>query len=156
MGRVTATIDLPHPIERVFRVATRVDDLARWMPEVVDAQLLDPALAPGARVRLRLGPGTGNAEITGTVGRLEPPGRLEIGGSGGPLTIRVRTLLAANGDGATRATLEVETSAPPLLGFIAREAERRLQAELPGALQRFRALLDAEPPEPPGSPAAPR
>jgi uncharacterized protein YndB with AHSA1/START domain len=145
MGRVTAAIDLPYPVEQVFRVATRIADLPRWMPEVVGAELLDPALVPGARIRLRLGPATGNAEITGTVKRLDPPSLLEIGGSGGPLTITVRTRLAATGPSATRATLELDIGAPPFLGFIAKEAERRIQAELPGALDRFRALLDGEP-----------
>ena len=145
MGRVTAAIDLPYDVDHVFRVATRIPDLPRWMPEVVGAELLDPSLAPGSRIRLRLGPATGNAEIVGTVKRLEPPTLLEIGGSGGPLTITVRTVLAAQGPAATRATLELSIGAPPFLGFIAKEAEKRIQAELPGALDRFRALLDAEP-----------
>jgi len=145
MGRVTSTIDLPYPADVVFRVATRVPDMPRWMPEVVDAELLDPTLVQGSRIRLRLGPGTGNAELTGTVKRVQPPTLLEIGGSGGPLTVTVRTVLAAQGPATTRATVELEIKTPALLGFIAREAERRVQAELPAALERLRALLDAEP-----------
>jgi uncharacterized protein YndB with AHSA1/START domain len=145
MGRVTSTIDLPYPVDLVYRVATRVDDLPRWMPEVAAAELLDPALAPGSRIRLRLGPGTGNAEITGTVRRVQPPNLLEIGGHGGPLTVTVRTVLAAQGPSATRATVELELGTPPFLGFIAKEAERRIQGELPAALARLQALLAAEP-----------
>jgi uncharacterized protein YndB with AHSA1/START domain len=145
MGRVSAAIDLAYPIERVFRVATRVADLPRWLPEVVSAELLDPPLAAGSRVRLRLGPSTGNAEITGVVQQMQPPERLEIAGAGGPLTVSVRTVLEAQGPSATRASLELEIGTPPFLGFIAKEAERRIQAELPASLERFRALLDAEP-----------
>jgi hypothetical protein len=35
--------------------------------------------------------------------------------------------------------------APPLLGFIGREAERRINAELPASLERLRTLVEAEP-----------
>jgi hypothetical protein len=31
-----------------------------------------------------------------------------------------------------------------MFGFIGREAERRINAEIPASLQRFRAILDAE------------
>jgi uncharacterized protein YndB with AHSA1/START domain len=142
MGKVSATIELPYAIEDVFRVATRVDDLRRWLPEVVDAELLDPALVAGARIRLRLGPGTGNAEITGTVVELRPPTLLEITGSGGPLSIKVWTVLTEQGPGATGVSLQVELSTPPFLGFIAKEAERRIHAELPASLERFRTLME--------------
>jgi uncharacterized protein YndB with AHSA1/START domain len=145
MGRVTSTIDLAYPVDLVFRVATRVQDMPRWMPEVAGAQLLDPTLAAGSRILLRLGPGTGNAEITGTVKRIEPPTLVELAGRGGPLTVKVRVVLAAQGPSATRATVELEVGTPPLLGFIGREVERRVQAELPAALERLEALLAAKP-----------
>lgn len=145
MGRVTAAIELPYPAGAIWRVATRVGDMPRWLPEVVAAELLDPSLREGARIRLRLGPGTGNAEITGTVATCREPDRLEIAGSGGPLGVTVLTVLEAAGPGVTRVSLEVEISTPPFLGFIAKEAERRIHAELPASLERFRALLEAEP-----------
>ena len=144
MGRVTSTIDLAYPVELVYRVATRVSDMPRWMPEVVGADLLGPELVRGSRIRLRLGPGTGNAEIVGTVTDVQPPTRLEIQGSGGPLTIKVRVELAAQGPMSTRATIALAVGTPPLLGFIAREVEKRVQAELPSSLARLEALLAAE------------
>jgi uncharacterized protein YndB with AHSA1/START domain len=145
MGRVTAAIDLPFPADRVWRVATRVEDMPRWLPEVAEAELLDPSLREGSRIRLRLGPGTGNAEITGAVVSCREPEALEIAGSGGPLGVKVRTRLDAAGPQGTRVSLEVEITTPPFLGFIGKEAERRINAELPASLERFRALLEAEP-----------
>ncbi len=145
MGRITASIELPYAADRVFRVATRVPDMPRWLPEVASAELLDPDLAVGSRILLRMGPATGGAEITGTVETLRAPELLEITGSGGPLGIRVRTILEATDAVATRVSLELDISTPPLLGFIAKEAERRINAELPASLERFRALMDAEP-----------
>lgn len=144
MGRVGASLQLPYPPETVFRVATRIEDLPRWLPEVVGAELLDAPLALGSRVRLRMGPAAGNVEVTGTVRQLRPPTITAIGGSAGPLSIEVRTRLEGAG-GGTRVTLEIEIGSPPLLGFIAREAERRINAELPSALERFKALVAAEP-----------
>jgi uncharacterized membrane protein len=144
MGKVSAALDLPYPAEQVFRVATRIEDLPRWMPEVVSAELLDPALAAGSRIRLELGPATGNAVITGTVEELRAPALLSIAGSGGPLSVKVRVRLETTQPVATRVALEIELSTPPFLGFIAREAERRIQAELPASLDRFRALMDTE------------
>jgi hypothetical protein len=44
----------------------------------------------------------------------------------------------------TRIVLEIEVGAPPLMGFIAREAERRINAELAPSLERLRALIEAE------------
>jgi uncharacterized protein YndB with AHSA1/START domain len=145
MARITASIDLPHRPDRVWRVATRVADMPRWLPEVVEAELLDPVLASGSRIRLRLGPAAANAEITGTIAELDPPRVLEISGHGGPLGIQVWTKLAPIGADATRVSLELALSTPPFLGFIAKEAERRINAELPASLERFRALLEAEP-----------
>ena len=145
MGRVTAAIDLPFAADHIWRVATRVEDMPRWLPEVVEAELLDPWLREGSRIRLRLGPGTGNAEITGTVAVCREPERLEIAGTGGPLGVKVWTSLAAAVPGTTRVVLELEISAPPFLGFIAKEAERRISAELPASLDRFRVLMEGEP-----------
>ena len=102
MGTITTSVDLPYPIADVFRVATRIPDLPRWLPEVTSAELLDPSLGAGSRVRLKLGPATGGAEITGTVTELAEPSRLAITGSGGPLQVRVQTRLVALGDASTR------------------------------------------------------
>ena len=145
MGHVSAAVDLHHPAARVFRVATRIAELPRWMPEVVAAELLDPVLAVGSRVRLKLSPATGSAEITGTVEDLREPVLLAIGGAGGPLTVKVRVELDTTGPDTTRVSLSVDLATPPFLGFIAKEAERRILAELPASLERFRELLDAEP-----------
>jgi uncharacterized protein YndB with AHSA1/START domain len=145
MGKVGASLQLPHPPETVFRVATRIADLPRWLPEVVEAQLLDPTLAVGSRVRLRMGAAAGHVEVIGTVKQLRAPTITAIGGSAGPLSIDVRTRLEGGPTGGTRVVLEIEVGSPPLLGFIAREAERRINAELPAALERFKALVEAEP-----------
>jgi uncharacterized membrane protein len=145
MPTVRTAVELPYPIGDVFRVATRIPDLPRWLPEVVSAELLDPGLSLGSRVLLRLGPATGGAEITGTVTELVEPSILGIAGSGGPLQVRVQTRLDALGDASTRIALELDLATPPFLGFIAKEAARRIEAELPASMERFRALMDAEP-----------
>lgn len=156
MGRVSASLQLNYPAEVVFSVATRIGDLRNWLPEVVDARLLDPTLTQGSRVWLRMGPATGNAEITGSVKQYRPPTALAIGGSAGPLTIDVRTRLEQLDAAKTRIFLEIEVHAPPLLGFIAREAERRINAELYPSLERLKALVEAEvnPPAPATEPEA--
>jgi uncharacterized protein YndB with AHSA1/START domain len=143
--RVAASVELSHPVDRVFRVATRVPDLPKWLPEVVEAQLLDPVLAPGSRIRLRMGEGAGGLVILGTAKAYRAPELLEITGKGGPVGFDVRVHLSAKSPGATRISLEVTVTTPPFLGFIGREAERRIGEELPASLARFRALLDAEP-----------
>src|SRR5512146_1787555 len=93
MGRVSASLELPYPADRVFGVATRVDDLPRWLPEVVEATLLDAPLAPGSRVRLKLSGAVAGAEVVGTVKQLRAPSSLVIGGSGGSLSVEVRSRL---------------------------------------------------------------
>jgi uncharacterized protein YndB with AHSA1/START domain len=145
VGRINASVALPYPPERVFRVATRIEDLPNWMPEVVSAELLDPPLALGSRVRLRLSPAAANAEVTASVSELTPPERLVMSGSGGPLGVTVAVVLRQRSGGGTDARIEVNLTTPPFLGFVAREVEGRLQAGLPSALIRLRALIDAEP-----------
>ena len=144
MGRVSASLQLPYPVETVFVVATRIGDLPRWLPEVVAAELLDAELTVGSRVRLRMGSAAGNSEVVGTVKQYRPPNILAIGGSAGPLSIDVRTRLEGVSETVTRIVLEIEVHAPPLLGFVAREAERRINAELAGSLERLRGLIEAE------------
>lgn len=145
MGRIGATVALPYPPERVWRVATRVADLPRWMPEVVSAELMDPTLAIGSRAKLRLSQAAAGAEVVAAVSELAPPNRLVMTGAGGPLTVAVRVALAPTHAGGTDATVEVDIQTPPFLGFISNEVERRLQAGLPGALEKLRALIEAEP-----------
>jgi uncharacterized protein YndB with AHSA1/START domain len=142
--RVAASVELSHPIDRVFRVATRVPDLPKWLPEVVEAQLLDPVLAAGSRIRLRMGDGAGGLVILGTARAYRAPELLEITGKGGPVGFDVRVQLTAITPESTRISLEVTVSTPPFLGFIGKEAERRIGEALPGSLARFRGLLDAE------------
>jgi uncharacterized protein YndB with AHSA1/START domain len=144
MGRVSASLQLAYPVETVFGVATRIADLPRWLPEVVASDLLDPELTVGSRVRLRMGAAAGNAEVIGTVKQYRPPNILAIGGSAGPLSIDVRTRLEGVSASVTRIVLEIEVHAPPLLGFVAREAERRINAELAGSLERLRGLIEAD------------
>ena len=144
MGLVGASLELPHPADRVYRVASRVDTLPEWLPEVTAASLLDAPLAAGSRVSLRLGPAGRGAEVVGRVTEFRPPTLLGITGEGGPLRVVVRTTLAAAGD-RTRVGVTIDVKAAPLVGFVAREAERRINAELPAALERLRALVDAEP-----------
>jgi len=145
MGRIAASLSLPYPAARVWTVATRISDLPKWMPEVVDARLLDPQLAVGARAWLKLSAAAAGAEVTGTVRVLDVPQRLEIAGSGGPIGVVVRVTLRDSAPDATEATVQVELETPPFLGFIANEAERKIQAGLPGSLERLRALIEAEP-----------
>lgn len=145
MGHIAASLDLPCPVDRVFAVAMRVEDLPRWMPEVVAAELLDPVMAPGARVRLRLSAAAAGAEVLGTVVTMEPPHRLAIAGAGGPIGVRVLVELRETAPGYTHADLSVELDTPPFLGFVTREAERRIEAGLPDALAHLRALIEAEP-----------
>ena len=145
MGRVATSLSLPYPVDLVFRVATRVADLPRWMPEVVAADLLDPTLAIGSRVHLRLSSAAAGAEVTAAVTELTPPTRLVMVGSGGPLGVTVRVTLRETPAATTVVSLELDLHTPPFLGFIAREAEHRIEAGLPGALERLRALIEAEP-----------
>lgn len=145
MGRIGSSLQIPYPAEAVFRVATRIEDLPKWLPEVAEAELLDPELTVGSRVRLRLSAAAANSEVHGTVKQMRAPTVLVIGGQGGPLTVEVRTRLDAVSETATRIVLEIHLSTSPLLGFIAREAERRINAELPASLQRFKELMEAEP-----------
>jgi uncharacterized protein YndB with AHSA1/START domain len=145
MGRIGASVALPYPPERVWSVATRVEDLPRWMPEVVGAELLDRPLAIGSRARLRLSAAAAGAEVTATVTELAPASRLVMTGAGGPLGVAVRVSLVASAGGGSEATVEVDLDTPPFLGFIAKEVEARLGAGLPGALQRLRELIEAEP-----------
>ena len=145
MGRISASAALPYPPELVWRVATRIGDLPRWMPEVVAAELLDPPLSVGSRAKLRLSPAAANAEVAATVTALVAPTRLVMTGAGGPLGVAVHVTLSETAGAGTEATVEINLDTPPFLGFIAREVERKLEAGLPAALQKLRALIEAEP-----------
>ena len=81
MGKVGASLQLPYSAETVYRVATRIEDLPKWLPEVVGAELLDTTLALGSRVRLQMGAAAGGSVVTGTVKQLRPPSIVAIGGS---------------------------------------------------------------------------
>ena len=123
---------LPYPAETVYRVATRIQDLPRWLPEVVGAELLDPTLSRGQP--RPVADGTGGRRRRDHRDREAAAAAVDAGDRRlrGPLSIDVRTRLdrAAHVHAGRRS--RSRSDAPPLMGFIAREAERRINAELFG------------------------
>jgi carbon monoxide dehydrogenase subunit G len=144
MGQVRNTITIARPVEVVFRVVSRVEDFPTWLPEVSEAGRIDPLVEAGSRVRLLLGARGRGTELLGTVSVFAPPHQLAITGSGGPVRVGVDASLLER-DGGTELTLSIDVGAAPMLGFIVREAERRIGAELPIALERLRGLVEIEP-----------
>lgn len=99
-----ATLNLnrwyPHPPERVWRVLTEADLLARWlMPNDFQPRV-------GHRFTFRTDPAPGfDGVVHCEVLELEPPVRLAFTWKGGPIDTVVRITLAAEGDG-TRLRME--------------------------------------------------
>ena len=147
MGRVTAAIDLPFPADSCSASPRASRTCRAGCPRSWRRSCSTRRSREGSRIRLRLGPGDGQrGDHRDRASSCREPERARdrrdrrAARRHGPDDARRRRGRRRRGS-----SLELEISTPPFLGFIAKEAERRINAELPASLERFRALLEAEP-----------
>jgi uncharacterized protein YndB with AHSA1/START domain len=144
MAHAGETIVIGAPPEAVFALYERYDRHPEWQQELVGADITTPG---------PVGAGTQGVEVRRMLGREvrtpyeitehDPPRRSAFRTFGGPIRF-VGAATFAPVDGGTRMTFAVDVLAPLPLRPVAWLLARRVARGLPGHLDRFKGLAEAQ------------
>lgn len=149
MSRVTASIEIAAPPERVWEVVMDPARLGEWVTIHRDIEeVSDQPLRDGSTLRQRLSLRGVSFHVRWTVAEAHEP-ELAVWDGRGPARSKAHTLyrLSPDGDGGTRFDYENEFKAP--LGPVGAAASRALvggvpQREANNTLRRLKALIEGD------------
>jgi hypothetical protein len=137
------SIDVRRNQAAVFREVSSVAALPAWLPGVISArQTSSGAMATGTTVTLVIAGPTGPIDATGQVTAHEPPTRLAIEATMRLARIRASLDLMPTATGTVLAA-SIEIQPVGLYRAASGMVSKELQRQLPLALERLRAQLEA-------------
>lgn len=145
MIRVDREIDVDRPAAEVFERLTRIEDLPRWQPAIVEAKLTSaPPLRTGSTVRIVAVAGGQRTEAIGTVTELVRPEVIGLTARAGPADITARVVVTALTDASCRVALGTTIKLGGVLRFVEGMARSRIEAEAPAAATAVKEWLESE------------
>lgn len=145
MIRVARDIDVDRPAAEVFERLTRIEDLPRWQPAIVEAALTsDGPIAAGSTLRIVAVAAGQRTEAVGTVTEFSRPERIGLEASAGPADVSARVAVAATGERSSRVSIETEIRLGGMLRFVEGMARSRIEAEAPAAAAAVKVWLESD------------
>jgi hypothetical protein len=143
--RVDREIDVDRPAETVFERLTRIEDLPRWQPAIIEAALTSPGpMGVGSAIRIVVAAAGQRTEAVGTVTEFERPHLIALAATAGPAEIGARVGVAAVSDTSCRVSIETSIVLGGMLRFVEGMARSRIEAEAPAAAAAAKAWLESE------------
>ncbi len=145
MIRVDREIDVDRPAAEVFERLTRIEDLPRWQPAIVEARLTSaPPIRTGSTVRIVAVAGGQRTEAIGTVTEFVRPEVIGLTARAGPADITARVVVTALTDASCRVALGTTIKLGGVLRFVEGMARSRIEAEAPAAAAAVKEWLESE------------
>ncbi len=145
MIRVDREIDVARPATEVFERLTRIEDLPRWQPAIVEATLTSPGpIGVGSTVRVVAVAGGQRTEATGTVTEFVRPEVIALTASAGPADMTARVVVTPITVASSRVTLGTTIKLGGMLRFVEGMARSRIEAEAPAAAAAVKEWLETE------------
>ncbi len=145
MIKVDRDIDVDRPADEVFERLTRIEDLPRWQPAIVEAALTSPGpIAAGSTVRVVAVAGGQRTEATGTVTEFSRPTLIGLTASAGPADVTARVVVTPLTDSSCRVALGTTITLGGMLRFVEGIARSRIEAEAPAAAAAVKEWLESE------------
>ena len=145
MIRVAREIDVDRPATEVFDRLTRIEDLPRWQPAIVEAALTsDGPIDKGSTIRIVAVAAGQRTEAVGTVTEFVRPEGIGIEAAAGPAEVTARVVVAATGERTSRVSIETEIRLGGMLRFVEGMARSRIEAEAPAAAAAVKEWLEAD------------
>lgn len=143
MIRLTHEVEVDRPPDEVFERITRIEDLPRWQPAIVEAEVTsDGPLAAGSTLRLVVDAGGRRTEALGRVTEFEPPERLAVEARAGPAEVAARITVGDAGEGRSLIGLETAIRLGGFLRFAEGMVRGRIEAEAPATAQAVKEWLE--------------
>lgn len=145
MIRVAREIEVDRPAAEVFDRLTRIEDLPRWQPAIVEAALTsDGPIDTGSTIRIVAVAAGQRTEAVGTVTEFVRPERIGIEAAAGPAEVTARVAVAATDPHSSRVSIETEIRLGGMLRFVEGMARSRIEAEAPAAAAAVKEWLEAD------------
>jgi carbon monoxide dehydrogenase subunit G len=143
--RVAREIDVDRPAAEVFERLTRIEDLPRWQPAIVEAALTSPGpIDAGSTLRIVAVAAGQRTEALGTVTEFVRPDRIGLEAAAGPAEVTARVAVAATGERSSRVSIETEIRLGGMLRFVEGMARSRIEAEAPAAAAAVKEWLETD------------
>ena len=145
MIRLDRRIDVDRPANEVFERLTRIEELPRWQPAIVEAAVTSPGeLTTGSTIRLVVDAGGRRTEALGRVTELERPERLAIEATAGPAALVALLTVEAAGEDRSVVGLQAEIRLGGMLRFVEGMVRGRIEAEAPEASASIKRWLESD------------
>ena len=145
MIRLDRRIEVDRPANEVFERLTRIEELPRWQPAIVEAAVTSPGpLTRGSTIRLVVDAGGRRTEALGRVTELDRPERLAIEATAGPAGLATLLTVEAVGEDRSLVSLEAEIRLGGMLRFVEGLVRGRIEAEAPEAAVSIKRWLESE------------
>ena len=145
MIQVDREIEVNRPAAEVFDRLTRIDDLPRWQPAIVEATLTSPPpIGAGSKIRVVAVVGGQRIEAIGTVTEFVRPELIGLEASAGPADVTARVVVTALTDTSCRVAFSTTIKLGGMLRFVEGMARARIEAEAPAAAAAVKEWLESE------------
>jgi carbon monoxide dehydrogenase subunit G len=143
--RVDREIEVDRPAAEVFERLTRIEDLPRWQPAIVEAELTSPGpIAVGSTIRLVAVAGGQRTEAIGSITEFTRPGVIGLTAKAGPADITARVVVTPLTNASCRVSLGTSIKLGGMLRFVEGIARTRIEAEAPAAAAAVKEWLESE------------
>jgi uncharacterized protein YndB with AHSA1/START domain len=143
--RVDRDIEVDRPAAEVFERLTRIEDLPRWQPAIVEARLTSPPpIGVGSNFLVVALAGGQRTEAVGTVTEFVRPELIGLTASAGPADVTARVVVTPLTDASCRVALGTTIKLGGMLRFVEGMARSRIEAEAPAAAAAVKEWLESE------------
>lgn len=145
MIRVDREIDVDRSAAEVFERLTRIEDLPRWQPAIVEATLTSPGpIDIGSKVRVVAVAGGQRTEAEGVVTEFVRPEAIGLTAKAGPADVTARVVVTPITEASCRIALGTTIVLGGMLRFVEGMARSRIEAEAPAAAAAVKEWLESE------------
>jgi carbon monoxide dehydrogenase subunit G len=143
--RVDRQIDVDRSTEEVFDRLTRIEELPRWQPAILEAAVTSPGeLTTGSTIRLVVDTAGRRTEASGMVTEFARPDRLGIEIKAGSADVTAHVSVVQLGEATSRVDLTTEIHLGGMLRFVEGMARGRIEAEAPEAAASIKRWLESD------------
>jgi uncharacterized protein YndB with AHSA1/START domain len=143
--RLERRIEVDRPATEVFERLTRIEDIPRWQPAVVEAAVTSPGeLAIGSTLRIVVDTPGRPTEAIGRLVDFDPPERIALEVAAGSTTVRADVTVLPIDSSSSAVEFRTEVALGGMLRFVEGMARARIEAEAPEAAAAIKRWLEAD------------
>lgn len=145
MIRVERAIDVERSASEVFERLTRIEDLPKWEPAIVEAALESPPpIGEGSRVRIVVDVANQRTTALGNVTAFERPSRIAIAARAGSAELAGDVTVLPLSDSSCRVSLATTVRLGGLLRFVEGVARSKIEQGAPEVAASVKRWLESD------------